>query len=67
MGVMEAAGAFFRSVAEGLGLVRQKDAELNTADMKSAAQKQDEVTAQSITEKAVQSGDVEQIRKDLSE
>lgn len=58
---------FFSAVGAALGLVKQRDAEKNAADVKAAAVAVDEQKASDAETKAVSGGDLEQVRKDLAE
>ena len=60
-------GAIFTFLGRALGLITQRDAEKNAPDVKAAQAAQNEVNAQSKTETAIKSGDLNEIRNETAE
>ena len=58
---------FFRAIATGLGLVAQRDAEKNAADVKAAARAGEVQKQVDAATTAVAENDVDEIRKDMAE
>ena len=63
----EAIGNFFSALASGLGLIKQRDAEKNAADVKAAAVAGQEQKQADAATTAVAKADVKEIRNDLAE
>ena len=59
--------AFFSAIGKALGLVTQRDAEKNAADVKAAASAAAEQNQVDAANKAIAKGDITQIRDDLAE
>lgn len=59
--------SLFRAIAEALGLVRQRDAESNTADMKRALEAKREAVAVDRTREAIRKKDIDELRKELAD
>ena len=64
---METVGAFFKAIAEIFGWRRQRDANQNAADVKTAAKGQNEADAVAKTENAIAKGDINELRKESAE
>ena len=63
----ETFAAFFAAVGKTLGLVAQRDAEKNAADVKAAAEAGSEQKQVDAATTAVAKDDVEEIRNDIAE
>ena len=64
---MNTVGDFFKAVAEFFGWRKQRDANLNAADVKTAAKGQNEADAVAKTENALAKGNLDEIRKESAE
>lgn len=65
--MLEAIANFFRAVGEITGLIRQRDAEKNTAPMQAQAKGQVEADAEKKTNEAIANKDTDEIRRELAE
>lgn len=63
----ETIGAIFQTIGAALGLVAQKDAQKNAADVKAAQEAQDAEDEKGRIEGDVAKGDLNAIQKDVAE
>jgi hypothetical protein len=57
----------FRAIAEALGLVRQRDTELNTEAMRKALEAKREAAAVDRTREAIRKKDLDELRKEIAD
>lgn len=60
-------GNIFRAISEFCGLVKQRDAEKNAAPIVQAKTAQGAVDADAITDEAIKSKDLDELRKESAE